>query len=420
MSRRAIYCGLILLVCAISAVAGISASNTGNATLPAPQNVTLSGMIEGIDVRWNIPPGSGEVANYQIAYQAMERQRADSWTYMWTQGKVTAHLIRHLAGGYEYRVYVRSCSTRCNSEWAYGGTVWTQKPRSVTYNPVPIPTPKPTPTPTSTPTPQPKRITLAPQLIRYVPSHTPQSYLVETEYRMRVIWTSSPTLQLEVTWREAQSDTWTTIGPDDFSWHTLLDLKPATDYEAKSRHWHPEYGYGPWSDVYTLKSADEPAPLVVCEAPIKGEAHNDPDITHISSFKPTYLGIFGSYHTTGVIRFTNPESTEWEYGFKVRTRNPEYLIVVKSDQAWEVQYKDRVLHSGTMPSINLRPGETNEVLYSTRGGYWGYFDGLWVNGEWAKFNGPPSERGWVDLIVVWPRNNVGIPVTKIRWGDQCE
>ena len=153
MSRRAIYLALILLVCAISAVAGISASNTGSATLPAPQNVTLSGTTEGIDVRWNIPPGSDEVANYQIAYQATERQRADSWTYMWTQGKTSTHLIRHLAGGYEYRVYVRSCSTQCNSEWAYGGTVWTQKPRSLTYSPVPTATPIPTATPTATPTP---------------------------------------------------------------------------------------------------------------------------------------------------------------------------------------------------------------------------------------------------------------------------
>ena len=133
MSRHAIYGALILMVCAISAVAGISANYTGSATLPAPQNVTLSGVTEGIDVRWTIPPGSDEVVNYQIAYQAMQRQMADSWAFMWTQGKISTHLIRHLAGGYEYRVYVRSCSTQCNSEWAYGGTVWTQKPRSVTY-----------------------------------------------------------------------------------------------------------------------------------------------------------------------------------------------------------------------------------------------------------------------------------------------
>ena len=173
MSRRAIYLALILFVCAISTVAGISANFTGSATLPAPQNVTLSGTTEGIDVRWNIPPGSEDVANYQIAYQAMERQRADSWTYMWTQGKTSTHLIRHLAGGYEYRIYVRSCSTtQCNSEWAYGGTEWTRKPRSVTYNPVPILTPTPTPTsvPTWTPTPVP---TPTPHIVVVTATPTP-------------------------------------------------------------------------------------------------------------------------------------------------------------------------------------------------------------------------------------------------------
>ena len=175
MSRHAIYGALILMVCAISAVAGISANYTGSATLPAPQNVTLSGTTEGIDVRWNIPPGSDEVANYQIAYQAMERQLADSWAFMWTQGKISTHLIRHLAGGYEYRVYVRSCSeTQCNSEWAYGGTVWTQKPRSLTYNPVPTATPIPTATATPVPTPTPRIV-----IVTATPTVTPTPQPVE-------------------------------------------------------------------------------------------------------------------------------------------------------------------------------------------------------------------------------------------------
>ena len=78
----------------------------------------------------DIPPGSDEVVNYQIAYQAMQRQRDDSWAFMWTQGKTSIHLIRHLAGGYEYQVYVRSCSTLCNSEWTYGGTTWTKESRA--------------------------------------------------------------------------------------------------------------------------------------------------------------------------------------------------------------------------------------------------------------------------------------------------
>ena len=376
-------------------------------------------MTEGIDVRWDIPPGSNEVANFQIAYQAMERQRTDSWTYMWTQGKVSTHLIRHLAGGYEYRVYVRSCSTQCNSEWAYGGTVWTRKPRSVTYNPVvPILTPARTATPTPTSTPRPTGITIIPQLVRYSPSHTPQSYLVDTEYRMHVEWTGSPTLHLEVAWREAQGDEWTVVGPDDFSWHLLRDLEPATTYEAKARHWHHEMGYGPWSKIYQITSADEPPLLVVCEVPIKGIAISDEDITHISSWEPTYLGMFGSYHTTGVIRFTNPESEEWEYGFRIRALwGTVGDIVVSSDGTWEERKGSYVYTSGTLPSIDPRPGATNEVLYSTRGGVWGYYHGLWVNGEWVEFDGPSGR--WIDLIVVQPEK-VNIPVKRIRWEDGCE
>ena len=165
MSRRAIYFALILFVCAISAVAGISANNTGRANLPAPQNVTLSGMEEGIDVRWEAPTDDSWITAYQIAYQAMQRSgMADSWAYMWSSN--TIHLIRHLAGGYEYRVYVRGCSETQCSEWAYGGTVWTESPRPVAFTPVPTPTPTPTatptPTPVSTPTPRIVVVTVTP------------------------------------------------------------------------------------------------------------------------------------------------------------------------------------------------------------------------------------------------------------------
>ena len=428
MSRHAIYGALILMVCAISAVAGISANYTGSATLPAPQNVTLSGTTEGIDVRWNIPPGSDEVANYQIAYQATERQRADSWTYMWTQGKTSTHLIRHLAGGYEYRVYVRSCSTQCNSEWAYGGTVWTQKPNS----PTPKLTPVPTSTPIPTPTPQPTGITIVPQLLKYEAMDTPQTYLKNTEYRILVEWTGSPNLHLEVAWREvAKGDEWTIIGPRDMTYHVLRYLKPATNYEAKARHWHPEMGYGPWSDANSLRSVDEPPPLAVCVVPIKNFDGNP--VTHVTRDTPVYLGMFSSQSSTGVIQFTNPNTDEWEYGFRIRQPGSYRVeIVVRSDRTWEArtwqpakfgERNEWINDSGTL-ILNTRAGETNEILYSTRGGVYGYYRGLFVNGVWTKFDPPSAIRGisllWLDVIAAHPEGeSLEVPIAKVQTGSQC-
>ena len=125
--------------------------------------------------------------------------------------------------------------------------------------------------------------------------------------------------------------------------------------------------------------------------------------------------MFGSQSTTGVIRFTNPAG-EWEYGFNLGAS-----IVIRSDGTWEVRSyssrsNERTLHSGTLSSINTRPGQTNEVLYSTRGGVWGYYHGLWVNGEWVKFDGPSGENVWA--IVVRP-DNVKVAVTEVRWGRWC-
>ena len=202
-------------------------------------------------------------------------------------------------------------------------------------------------------------------------------------------------------------------------------MKPATDYEAKAKHWHPEYGYGPWSDVYTLRSVDEPPPLVVCERWVMGQGYTPARIvTHISAFPPTYIGMFGSQTNTGVIRFTNPDSAEWEYGFKLRSGLPTKAeIVVRSDQSWEVRtyetsnnrrIKERVLHSGIMPRINTRLGETNEVRYSPGGAV----GSLWVNGEVAEFDRHGPIGRWLDLIVVRPYK-VDIAVKRILWGRWC-
>ena len=133
------------------------------------QNVSLTGTIEGIDVRWDEQGNS----LYWIAYQAVGRSTfADSWAYMSTGA--SPHLIRHLAGGYEYRVFVRGCIASECSEWVGGGTTWTEKPQTPTYTvvqePTPTPTvtprPNPTPhivtaTPTTTPTPQPATLMLS-------------------------------------------------------------------------------------------------------------------------------------------------------------------------------------------------------------------------------------------------------------------
>ena len=131
---------------------GFRLNNTGSATLPALQNVTLTGMVEGIDVRWE----AQSYTRYWIAYQAVERSGiADSWAYM--RSSHTIHLIRHLAGGYEYQVYVQGCSDTGCSDWVDGGTVWTETPRSGVQTVVIPPTSAldPTPTPTVTPTPSP-------------------------------------------------------------------------------------------------------------------------------------------------------------------------------------------------------------------------------------------------------------------------
>ncbi len=38
---------------------------------------------------------------------------------MYTEG-LTSHLIRHLAGGYEYLVYVQVCDSLCQGPWEGG------------------------------------------------------------------------------------------------------------------------------------------------------------------------------------------------------------------------------------------------------------------------------------------------------------
>ena len=380
-----------------------------------------------------------------------DRGIADSWAYMWTQGKVSTHLIRHLAGGYEYRVYVRSCSTtQCNSAWAYGGTVWTEEATFRDLQPHSNLDTHANAYRYADPNSN-SHIEAhngyAPQLIRYDPSHTPQTYLVDTEYRIHVTWTASVLreIHLEVAWREKdKGDEWTVIGPEDFTWHMLRYLKPSTTYEAKARHWHKDWGYGPWSEVYQIVSADEPPPLVVCEVPIRKDGSilylPDPQpsdfVTHISSAYipnseehpgPAYLGMFGSQSTTRLIKFTNPSADEWEYGFKLRERGTTYSeIVIRSDKTWEVRiYRAssgrrymRVLFSG-IAVINTKPGETNEFLYSRRGGVWGYNHGIWVNGEWREFGEPGPSGRWVDAIVIKPER-VKVPVTEIRWGSACD
>ena len=332
MSRHAIYGALILMVCAISAVAGISANYTGSATLPAPQNVTLSGTTEGIDVRWNIAPGSDEVVNYQIAYQAMQRPRADSWAFMWTQGKTSTHLIRHLAGGYEYRAYVRSCSeTQCNSEWAYGGTVWTEKPRSVAYNPVPTATPIPTPTPTATPTPTPNPYPngIDPwlQLSWHEARHTDEGYLRPIMYYVVMRWTGSNTGRLlQVAWREASSGgEWNIINREDVSYDGIQNLKPATDYEVKARRRLLEFDedYRPWSETYTVRTSDVPAPEPCT-----------PDTGTLSM-----TGVLYPYADLGrgvsvwlPIVLKNPDKQKWHYTFKSNWRPASSHVKVSINQ----------------------------------------------------------------------------------------
>ena len=360
MSRRAIYLALILLVCAISAVAGISANFTGIATLPAPQNVTLSGTTEGIDVRWNIAPGSDEVVNYQIAYQAMQRQRADSWAFMWTQGKTSTHLIRHLAGGYEYRVYVRSCSTtQCNSEWAYGGTVSTEKPRSVTYNPVPTATPIPTPTPTATPTPTPNPYPngIDPwlQLSWHEARHTDEGYLRPIMYYVVMRWTGSNTGRLlQVAWREASSGgEWNIINREDVSYDGIQNLKPATDYEVKARRRLLEFDedYRPWSETYTVRTSDVPAP--------------EPCTPTTGVLYP-YL----YYLPGGPIVFVNPDQQEWTYTYRVSAPASSYgRVSINQDGQWTFETKygfnDPIITTGQIENFDGTVGARNRFVFNS-------------------------------------------------------
>ena len=145
------YAGLLAALLLLGAVAATPVSSP----IGEPRNIQLSGALEGIDLRWD-PPEIGEVVNYRVAYQALERQRDDSWAFMYSQGK-TAHLIRHLVGGHEYRVFVQTLTASEGGPWASAGTVWTKMPSSVVFTPVPTATPTPTstPTPTASPTSQP-------------------------------------------------------------------------------------------------------------------------------------------------------------------------------------------------------------------------------------------------------------------------
>ena len=356
------------------------------------KNVTLSGTTEGIDVRWNIPPGSEDVANYQIAYQAMERQRADSWTYMWTQGKTSTHLIRHLAGGYEYRVYVRSCSTtQCNSEWAYGGTTWTKKPRSVTYNPVLTPTP--TPTPTATPTPYPQGIDPWLQLSWYEARHTDEGYLRPIMYYVVMRWTGSNTGRLlQVAWREASSGgEWNTINREDVSYDGIQNLKPATDYEVKARRRLLEFDedYRPWSETYTVRTSDVPAPEPC--APDTG--------TLLSILRGGFLYPYADLGNLGrsvwvPVVFVNPDQQEWTYKFRSRWRaGSSYVEVsINQDGQWtftiQFGWNDPIITTGQVDNFDRAHGARNRFAFSIPssglasggGWYYGQFK-MYVNDE---------------------------------------
>ena len=408
MSRRAIYLALILLVCAISAVAGISASNTGSATLPAPESVTLSGTTEGIDVRWDTPPGSDEVVNYQIAYQAMQRPRADSWAFMWTQGKTSTHLIRHLAGGYEYRVYVRSCSeTQCNSEWAYGGTVWTEKPRSVTYNPVPIPTPTPTPTPTATPTPSPTptpRPTFTPTPVVahaiwptstptptpvYTPTRVPeQSY--KNEWKPEITTVRKDDRALRVEWKHGWGHwyarplprfmvAWRDLSLPNTADNWLFDTVGAGSEYLYIEGLTNERTYAIYVKAYTAKeSSDWTVTTAKPSAiPTPTPTHNElPSCFRTPGAVTTYRTLnvyipdgrkidFKPNSHTGEVRatFLNPRAKEglssWQYGYKFRgwgdDRYALYLLI-NNDRTWTFEIRgdmNRVLDSGTVAIENF-------------------------------------------------------------------
>ena len=387
MSRRAIYLALILLVCAISAVARISASNTGSATLPAPQNVTLSGTTEGIDVRWNIPPGSDEVANYQIAYQATERQRADSWTYMWTQGKTSTHLIRHLAGGYEYRVYVRSCSTQCNSEWAYAGTVRTQKPNSPTpkLTPVPTSTPIPTPTPTATPVPT---TTPTPVLVHAIwPTSTPWPTPIPTPTRIPGSVLKSNWIPqnmgirtyaqgLLVRWKDGWGRWYENPVPDYMvAWRDLSHPNTPDNWSFDTTK-TPEYWIGGLTNGKTYAvyvkafRGDETSdwvsgqgtPLAVTPTPTRHEGWTcfGPAIATMhrtDPYRPAGRRDFGGFFDT-TSTFLNPRAKEglstWQYGFKFKEwGNARYALylLVNNDRTWTFELRgktNRVLDSGVL------------------------------------------------------------------------
>ena len=451
MSRRAIYYALILLVCAISAVAGISANYTGSVTLPAPQNVTLLGVTEGIDVRWDIPSGSDEVVNYQIAYQAMQRQRADSWAFMWTQGKVSTHLIRHLAGGYEYRVYVRSCSeTQCISAWAYGGTVWTEKPRSVTYNPVPTATPTPLPTLTPTPTPTPTAtptFTPTPVVVHaiwptstptptpvYTPTRVPeQSYRYEWKPEITTVrkynkalqvewkpgwghWYARPLPRFMIAWRDLSlpntTANWSidTVAATGTGNHLWIDgLTNERTYAVYVKAYTSEES-SDWA-VASAKPSAIPTPtpqrqaMSTCfggDRGVKYHASLDPYSPagrRVFEGKDKLFGGAGSGRVdTAEVRttFLNPRAKDgissWQYGYKFRewgdSKYGLYLLI-KNDRTWTFELRgetNRVLDSGTVAVEDFDDRVSDPVSKK------------WVNGN---------------LLCYWPsqyRNTLGLSI----------
>ena len=415
--HRAVW-SLIVATLILSSIVVAPSTSVAGVSVGIPQNVRLTGTIEGIDVRW-APPSVGKPTNYRIAYKAVERPNVSrNWSFSYSEGN-TIHLIRHLAGGYEFNVFVQACEANCDGKWANGGTVFTKSPSAriptVTSTPIPTATAVPTATPTpSTPTPMPVPVAT------WIPK-TPVIHEYSTGGGMsgipwvRIKWgTQHQGAYSQIAYRRASDEEWTFI---DTTWtweYTIRNLGPSTVYLVKLRGWDTEK-HGPWSN--TIKTRTEPlitpTPFPACVLYEGETGYGDGEHDYIGHGNNRSRG--AGLNNLPTVRFTNPHVYgSWEYGVRIRWNNAieKARLTVGSDGTWRIRfgeyYASDVVASGNLNLI-LQDGETNAIRFSlyseTSAGFTvnGVFTHTGIPDEIAEFlveypGGHRTVDYWIDAI----------------------
>ena len=342
--HRAVW-SLIVAVLILSSIVVAPTTTAVGVSVGIPQNVRITGTIEGIDVRWD-PPAVGEPTNYRVAYKAVERPSLSrNWSFSYSEGN-TIHLIRHLAGGYEFNVFVQACEANCDGKWANGGTVFTKSPSTripqAASTPTPNPTVIPTRTPRSTPTPTP-----TPTRIAEIPIIREHS---TGEDWIRLTW-SAPYQRrhVQIGYRKSTDEVWSFI---DTRWklnYTIYGLQAATEYVIAVRGYDATAHGVPWSNVVELTTLTPPTPTPIPTCVLReGETGHEDG-------RYDYLG-GGDWHPRvgnnyiPSVTFTNPD-WDWEYGILIRWSGTlRVTMTVNSDGTWQIKFGEysaaRVRESG--------------------------------------------------------------------------